>query len=158
MMSSNGNIFCGTGLLCGEFTGHQWIPGTRASDVELWCFLWSAPEPTFEQTIETSLIWDAIVLIMTSLLWNKWLTYPLLVIRYHVAVLKIKANCHAWDLWKLALSCKQSCLLGSPDLRNLPGTALLSGFPSSWGAVPTKYSLISNIGPVRIWNHCEARN
>ena len=30
--------------LCGEFTGHRWIPHTKASDAELWCFLWSAPE------------------------------------------------------------------------------------------------------------------
>ena len=40
MMSSNGNIFCVTGPLCGEFTGHP------ASDAQLWCFLWSAPEQT----------------------------------------------------------------------------------------------------------------
>ena len=26
MMSSNGNIFRVTGLLCGKFTGHRWIP------------------------------------------------------------------------------------------------------------------------------------
>ena len=32
--------------LCGEFTGHRWIPRTKASDAELWCFLWSAPEWT----------------------------------------------------------------------------------------------------------------
>ena len=44
MTSSNGNPFHVTGLLSGEFTGHQWIPLTKASDVELWCFLWSAPE------------------------------------------------------------------------------------------------------------------
>ena len=31
MTSSNGNIFCATGPLCGEFTGHQWIPLTKAS-------------------------------------------------------------------------------------------------------------------------------
>ena len=43
MTSSNGNIFRVTGHLCGEFTGHRWIPGTKASDAELWCFLWSAP-------------------------------------------------------------------------------------------------------------------
>ena len=43
MTSSNGNIFRVTGPLCGEFTGHRWIPLTKASDVELWCFLWSAP-------------------------------------------------------------------------------------------------------------------
>ena len=33
-----------TGPLCGEFTGQRWIPCTKASDAELWCFLWSAPE------------------------------------------------------------------------------------------------------------------
>ena len=34
MTSSNGNIFRGTGHLCGEF---RWIPHTKASDAELWC-------------------------------------------------------------------------------------------------------------------------
>ena len=29
MTSSNGNIFCISGLLCGEFTGHRWIPPQR---------------------------------------------------------------------------------------------------------------------------------
>ena len=42
MTSSNGNIFHVTGLLCGEFTGPRWIPRTKASVAELWCFLWSA--------------------------------------------------------------------------------------------------------------------
>ena len=41
--SSNGNIFRVTGPLCGEFTGHRWIPRTKASDANLGCFLWSAP-------------------------------------------------------------------------------------------------------------------
>ena len=40
----NGNIFRATGHLCGEFTGHRWISHTKASDAELWCFLWSVPE------------------------------------------------------------------------------------------------------------------
>ena len=40
MTSSNGKNFRVTGPLCGEFTGHQW----KASDAELWCFLWSVPE------------------------------------------------------------------------------------------------------------------
>ena len=44
MTSSNRNIFRVTGHLCGEFTGYRWIPLTKASDAELWCFLWSAPE------------------------------------------------------------------------------------------------------------------
>ena len=32
MTSSNGNIFCVTGPLCGEFTGHWFIPLKKASD------------------------------------------------------------------------------------------------------------------------------
>ena len=44
MTSSNGNIFHVNVSLCVEFTGHRWIPLTKASDAELWCFLWSAPE------------------------------------------------------------------------------------------------------------------
>ena len=43
MTSSNGNIFHVTGPLCREFTGHRWIPLTKANDAELWCFLWSVP-------------------------------------------------------------------------------------------------------------------
>ena len=42
-------------------------PRTKVSDMELWCFLWSATERTFKQTIKTPVIWDAIALIMTSL-------------------------------------------------------------------------------------------
>ena len=47
MTSSNGNIFRFSGPLCGECTGHQWSPPTKASDAELWYFLWSVPEQTF---------------------------------------------------------------------------------------------------------------
>ena len=39
MTSSNGNIFRVPGPLCGESTGHRWIPLTLASDADLWCFL-----------------------------------------------------------------------------------------------------------------------
>ena len=49
----------------GGFSSHR--PGC---DAELWCFLWSAPEQTLEQTIETPVIWDALVLIMTSQQWD----------------------------------------------------------------------------------------
>ena len=59
MTSSNGNIFRVTGPLCGEFTGHRWIPLTKASDAELWCFVWSAHEHSVAQTIETLVIWSA---------------------------------------------------------------------------------------------------
>ena len=44
---------------------HRWISLTKASDAERWCFRWSAPEQMVEQTIETLVIWDAIVPIMT---------------------------------------------------------------------------------------------
>ena len=64
MTSSNGNIFRVTGSMCEELTGHRWIPIAKASDAELLCFLWSAPEQTVEQTVKTLEIWDAIALIM----------------------------------------------------------------------------------------------
>ena len=52
--------------LCVEFTGHQWIPPTKADDADLWCFFLSEPEQMAKQTDETLVIWDAITLIMTS--------------------------------------------------------------------------------------------
>ena len=51
MMSSNGNIFRVTGPLWGESTGDPWIPLTKASDMELWCFLWSEPEQRFSKCL-----------------------------------------------------------------------------------------------------------
>ena len=44
MTSSNGNFFRVTGPLWRESNGHRWNPLTKASDVRLWCFLWSALE------------------------------------------------------------------------------------------------------------------
>ena len=70
MMSSNGNSFHVTRPLCMEFIGHRQIPLTKA--IELWCFLWSAPEQTVEQIIETSVIWDIIALIMMLLSWSDY--------------------------------------------------------------------------------------
>ena len=37
-----------TGHLCWEFSGHRWIPRTKASDAVLWSFLWSIPESTIQ--------------------------------------------------------------------------------------------------------------
>ena len=51
--------------LCAGNSRHRWIPHTKASDAELWCFLWSAPEQTIKTTIVTPIIWDAVMLIMT---------------------------------------------------------------------------------------------
>ena len=77
MMSPNGNIFRIAGPFWGEFTGHRWIPRTKASDMELWCFLWSAPEQTVEQTIERLVILEAVEPIMTSLQLTKMYAYLL---------------------------------------------------------------------------------
>ena len=60
--SSNGSV---TGPWCVEFTGHRSIPLTKASDAELWYFLWTTSEQTVEQTMETPVVWDAIAPIMT---------------------------------------------------------------------------------------------
>ena len=55
----------------------------KASDAELSYFHWSTPEQTVEKTIETPAIWDAIALIMTSLLSIK----PKRVIVYNMYIL-----------------------------------------------------------------------
>ena len=52
-----------SGPLWRESTGHQLIPLSKVSDAELWCFLWSAPEQTVQQTIEAPVIWGAIEVI-----------------------------------------------------------------------------------------------
>ena len=44
MTSSNGNFFRVAGPLCGEFTGHRWIPRTKGSDAELLYFRSFVPE------------------------------------------------------------------------------------------------------------------
>ena len=59
--------YAAAGPLWGETTSQRWIPLTKASDAELWCFLLSIPEQTVEQTIDTPVIWEAIASITTSL-------------------------------------------------------------------------------------------
>ena len=54
-------------LCAGNFTSDQWVPRIKASNAELWCFLWSAWKKTIEETIVRLVIWDAIAHIMTSL-------------------------------------------------------------------------------------------
>ena len=55
-----------------EITDHRWIPLTKASDADIWCLLWFAPEQKGALTLVTLVIWDAIVLIMTSVYWSFW--------------------------------------------------------------------------------------
>ena len=64
MTSSNGNIFRVTGPLCGEFTGHRWISRTKASDAEFDVFF---DLHLKKRSSKQLVIWDPIMLIMTSL-------------------------------------------------------------------------------------------
>ena len=41
MTSSNGNSFRVTGHLCGEFTGHRWIPHTKASGALMFSLIYA---------------------------------------------------------------------------------------------------------------------
>ena len=73
MASSNGNIFRVTGPLWGESTGHRWIPLTKANDTELWCFFdMRLNKQTVKQTIETPVIWDAVVLLWRFCNVSRW--------------------------------------------------------------------------------------
>ena len=54
-------------LCAGNSPGYQWIPLTKASDTELWWFLWSVQEQMAVKALDTPVIWDAITLIMMSL-------------------------------------------------------------------------------------------
>ena len=68
MTSSNGNIFRVIGPLCGEFTGHRWIPRKKVNDAELWFFFLSAP---WINGWVKLVIWNAVEPIMTSLWWEQ---------------------------------------------------------------------------------------
>ena len=67
MTSSNGNIFRVTGPLCGEFTGHRWIPRTKARTRSFDVFFDLRLNLRVKWTIGRLVIGDAIVPIMTSL-------------------------------------------------------------------------------------------
>ena len=50
MMTSSRNIFRVTGPLWGESIGRQWIPLTKTSHVDLWCFLWLCKQSRYLDT------------------------------------------------------------------------------------------------------------
>ena len=81
MTSSNGTIFRVTGPLWGEFIGDQWIPlKSQWRGVLMFCLIGAWTNGS--ATIEASVIWDAIALIMTSLISPRitspvpWQYYP----------------------------------------------------------------------------------
>ena len=67
MMTSSNETFSALLALCGGIHRSPVNSLTKASDAELWYFLWSVPEQTVKFAVETPVIWDAIALIMTSL-------------------------------------------------------------------------------------------
>ena len=104
MTSSNGYIFRVTGRLCGEFTGPRWIPGTKASDAELRCFLWSAPEKTVEYLIVRLVIlrrhrahYDAILMYLAHLLLPYWIQYRVISDRDILSQLYIGLQGQDWN-------------------------------------------------------------
>ena len=70
MTSWNINIFRVTDPLWRESVGHRWIPLIKASDVELWRFLWSAPEQTVEKTIATLDVSSVFICVKTEINWT----------------------------------------------------------------------------------------
>ena len=51
-------LFSVTGPLCGEFTGHRWIPLTKASDAKLGCFLsFAQNKQSWDWWFETPSCW-----------------------------------------------------------------------------------------------------
>ena len=104
MTSSNGNI------LCGGFTGHRWIPHSKSSDAELWCFLWAAPKPTLSkqwrhrgfETPSKSLSYHCNDSSLSSRFGNVFLP------EYEI---KMFAHCiEAWIEWKTFFKFKIHCL------------------------------------------------
>ena len=58
-MVTHGNVFCIIGILWEETTSHwwislsdQWLTSQKASNVELWNFVWCSFEPAVEQTVK----------------------------------------------------------------------------------------------------------
>ena len=64
MTSSNGNIFRVTGHLCGEFSGHRWIPYTKASGSEFYVFFDVRLNKRLRKHMSL-VIWGAMAPIMT---------------------------------------------------------------------------------------------
>ena len=65
MTLSNGNIFRFTGRFVKgihrspvKSSGYRWIPLAKASDPELWCFLWCAHEQTAKEVVAAPVVWE----------------------------------------------------------------------------------------------------
>ena len=81
MTSSNGNVFRVTGPLCGEFTGHRWIPLTKArrgaliySFICAWINGWVNNREAGDLRHHRD-YYDVIVMVQTGML-THWTTIP----------------------------------------------------------------------------------
>ena len=103
--SNDSDFFWFTDPLCGKFTGHRWIPLTKTSHADLWCFIWSPYEQTVKQTIERLVIWGAIALITMSL--KYFVSVVLYVVLLHILTCyngtQLYSFCLAWESQVLIL-------------------------------------------------------
>ena len=121
MTSSYGNIFSVTNHLCEECTGHRWIPRTKASDAELWCFLWSVPawrltKQSWGWWFERRLLWRYI---------NDWLNIFILsfLTKY------IKTSTTIRHIYPSTISCKIAVKWNKSDNKRLYRTKTM---PFKW--------------------------
>ena len=66
-MWHDGNIFRVIGPFWRESTCHRWIPLTKANDADFYVNFDARLKKTVVQTVEMSVIWDAMVIFATSL-------------------------------------------------------------------------------------------
>ena len=158
MTSSNGNIFHVTGPLWGEFTGHRWIPLTKASDAELWCFPWSAPEQTVQQTIEMPVNWDTTTLIMKSLLcitFSSKFLWSVMTLKAHLLISHSTVIVVSYELYYVIIPC--STKLKGVYWYHLVRLSVRPCFcPSVDRIVSALYLLQYSPDPSHIYTSCQA--
>ena len=149
MTSSNGNIFRVTGHLCGEFTGPRWIPHTKASDAELWCFFDLRPNKRLSKqpwcwwfaTPSWSLWRQCNVRssLMMCLLWDLGLSLKYSGFSLYVSIICHAPNCSTTDTHDITgygVKSPQSC-------------TFLSQW--SWGQAWSRYAKL-RIGLYKLWS------
>ena len=136
MTPSNGNIFRVTGSLCGKFTGYRWIPLTKASDAEVWCFFficawingWVRNRDAGDLRRHRAHS-DVIVMVVRPPGREKWLLWK-------------------WRLWAMRESqCEISRLSPSksPAIRVIPNIAPYFHWPVAYSVCNTKWQICRNI-------------
>ena len=90
---------------------------TKASNAELWCFLWTAPDSTVEQTMKTLVIWDDNALIMTSLYWMvQWSRRPVNGYETSLQLTVVTTSVIGWSRYRLGITKLQEIAVKFPCL------------------------------------------